>query len=46
VDQERLLKEVFERRKHYIASVCLDVPHEFEKRPVMLHVPEKVRQEN
>ena len=42
--EKRLLEEVLSCGKHNVAALGPDVAHQFEERPVVVHVPEQVRQ--
>src|SRR4030095_11158779 len=46
MEQENLLRKIFNWGKLNIFSRRFDVVHQFQKRPVMLHIPNQVRQKD
>src|SRR2546421_2829262 len=46
MNQQNLLRKVLPRGERNIAAVGFDVAHQFCKRPVVLNVPDEIRQEN
>ena len=46
MNQQNLLEDVLQRREFNIAAAGLDVAHQLQKWPVMLDVPDKVREKN
>src|SRR6266849_7039727 len=46
MNQQNLLEDVLQRREFNIAAAGLDVAHQLQKRPVMLDVPDEVREKN
>ena len=46
MNENRLLEEVFARTENHIAPFGADVAHQFKERPVVVNVPEQVREED
>src|SRR5437870_3449978 len=46
MQQQNLLGEEFKRRESHVSSTGPDVVHQFEKRPVIVDIPNQVRQED
>src|SRR5437660_1681084 len=46
MQQQNLLGEEFKRRESHVSSAGPDVGHQFEKRPVIVDIPNQVRQED
>src|SRR5579859_3690596 len=46
MNQQRLLEEILRQRQDHIATLGSNIAHQFDKRPVVMNVPEQVWQKN
>src|ERR1700719_4165028 len=46
MNQQSLLKEILKWSQHNIATFSFNVPHQFDKRPVIVDVPQQIGQKD